>query len=379
MIQGLILAGVLAVLGDASPDALQAAQTVQRVEQALEANAALLDLHRRYLALLDTNPDLAATEDTYNEVAVLSQFRQVVDPFEEAVAARPTTKALVYTYYATLNRNKTLRQHADAIHRIGWSDARTNRDTLPALAYLRAHPDTAIRFLENPTLAVPTPDALYPMRTQFRSHPQKREELLQHFTSLHEEAEAHRGLFPAWKSLYTGQSALSTSYHTLTEYFSRNPHYFWIYRRRMTKLAATPSTLEWIQHLHARIRRDPVLRDTYFAYLQIHRREPARKEAAALRWNESHGPAPVWPPEGRPPALDPIATPDPTVRRPDDPHGTFVTPDKPQRPTVGGKNGITLPTRPTRPTRPEKEEPPGSPAGTSEPDKELAPPLGDTR
>lgn len=374
MISGLILVAAVATLGDTpvdAPRAIEATPRVARAEQALEADSTLLDLHRSYLALLDSDPDLAATENVYNEVAVLSRFRQMVGAFEEAVAAQPKTRAIVYAYYASLNRNEILRRHADAIHRIGWSEAATNKGTLPALAYLRANPDTAIRFLENPALALPTPEALYSLRTQFRSRPELREELQGHFTSLHEEAEAHQSLFPAWKSLNTGQTDLAASYQDLIQYLARSPHYFWIYHRRMAKLAADPSTMEWIQHLHARIRRDPALRDTYFTYLQTLRREPARAEAAAARWNEAHGPAPAWPPEGRPPALDPIATSEPSVRRPDDPRTTFVMPTIPSGPTIGGREGIAFPKRPTRPirpTRPEKEKPKESSTEMIEPD-----------
>jgi hypothetical protein len=373
MISALMLAGAIAALGDDAPSAFkatEAAQRAQRAEQALEADSTLLGLHRRYLALLDSDPHLATAENVYNEVAVLSQFRQAVGPFEEAIAAHAKTKAQIYTYYASLNQNATLRRHADAIHRIGWTDARTNKHTLPALAYLRANPETAIRFLENPALVLPTPDALYSMRTQLRDHPQTREELRHHFTSLHEEAEAHRRLFPAWKTLHSGQSALAKSYQDLSHYFTRYPDYFWIYHRRMTGLAANPSSMEWIQHFHARIRRDPVLRDTYFGYLQTLRRDPARKQAAAQRWDEAHGPASGWPPEGRPPALDPIAASDQPVRHPDDPRADFAIPTKPQPPTVGGRHGIALPARPTRPirpTRPENEESTESPGEVTGP------------
>lgn len=361
MIPALLLAGAIAALGSGGPKAIKPAEETQRaqhVEEALDADLTLLDLHRRYLALLDEEPDFAATENVYNEVAVLRQFRHAVGSLEEAIAARTKTKTQIYAYYASLNRNATLRRHADAIHRIGWTDAHTNKNTLPALAYLRANPETAIRFLENPLIVAPTPDALYPMRAQLREHSETREELRHHFTRLHEEAEAHRSLFPAWRMLYAGESDLAKSYRYLSQYFARYPHYFWIYHRRMSKLAASPSTMEWVQHFHARIRRDPNLHDTYFAYLQILRRDPARKRVAAQRWDEAHGPAGTWPPEGRPPSLDPIAASEQPVRHPYDPRAAFVIPTKPQRPAVGGQHEIALP------ARPQKEESTESPSET---------------
>ena len=176
------------------------------------------------------------------------------------------------------------------------------------LTYLRAHPDEALTFLENPQWVKPIPETLRPLADAAREKDPSLERLQAAFQTLHEQPEAHLCVFPWWEAACDGESALRDAFDGLMAHFRQYPHRFWVWHRRELALAEAPDTRAWLRHWHRVVRRTEGLGRAYWDYLKPCA-QPERAETAEARWRNEYGPAPQWPPEGQPPRRRPFRSP----------------------------------------------------------------------
>ncbi len=331
---------------------------IQAVEGRLASDETLLDYHRGYLRFLETHPDAAAAEEAYGGLLVLLRFGPLTGAFEEALMADSEACTAWDQYTAFLAEHRDARLAVDGLYRCELAERRHARTMGPAMAYLRAHPSEAMRYLDNPARLAPTPEALAPLHLFFKTRDAFRAELLAFFQQLDEQALAHARLYPWWRIAGDTERGVGEEHATLMAYFATHPHEFWVWHRRAIALAGEPRARGWIRYWYGLVRRDTALARYYAAYLQYLRQAPEHAKLIASRWEGEFGLAPAWPPEGRPPRLQSTGlklhtVPLPTFqRRPAIPR--FSPPPKPPRPA--------MPEIPARPERPEVPESPPRPA-----------------
>ena len=331
---------------------LAAARTAA-VERVLENDPQLLGGHRGYLAWTGQHPSIAAAEDAFTGLLRTTGFSLPASRFDEALVRSPEIAARMDTCYVFLASNADARAAVDDLHRFELAH-RTGRDTWGAvLTYLRAHPDEALTFLENPQWVKPIPETLRPLADAAREKDPSLERLQAAFQTLHEQPEAHLCVFPWWEAACDGESALRDAFDGLMAHFRQYPHRFWVWHRRELALAEAPDTRAWLRHWHRVVRRTKGLGRAYWDYLEALRAQPERAETAEARWRNEYGPAPQWPPEGQPPRLAPLPLPSratPRVERP-----ARIETDKPARPRIPASGPMKRPARPVPPARPVNE------------------------
>ncbi len=347
-----LLAGLGAAAEPAPPADLPAARTAA-VERALENDPHLLAWHRGYLAWTRQHPAAAAAEDAFTSLLRTTGFSLPVGRFDEALVRFPELAARMDACYAVLASNADARAAVDDLHRFELAH-RTGRDTWGAvLMYLRAHPEEALTFLENPQWVKPIPETLRPLADAARRKDPSLERLQADFQILHDQPEAHLRVFPWWKAACGEESPVRDAFEALMAHFRQYPHRFWVWHRRELVLAEPPGARAWLRHWHRVVRRSEGLERAYWDYLEAVRTQPELAETAEARWRNEYGPAPAWPPEGEPPSLAPLRVPSratPSIERP-----PRTETEKPARPRIPASGPVKQPTRPVPPARPVKD------------------------
>ena len=91
---------VIMLAATAGPAPQRGAAEVLAVNTALQSDAALLTLHRGYVAYLETHPETAALESAYATLCRTPGFAVVAQSFDEALA-QDTASEKAYTNYST--------------------------------------------------------------------------------------------------------------------------------------------------------------------------------------------------------------------------------------------------------------------------------------
>ncbi|MFO7975627.1 MAG: hypothetical protein R6V12_13435 [Candidatus Hydrogenedentota bacterium] len=353
----LVLVALFAAAEGAAPLAGLLIEPNAGVERALENNPKLLQQHRGYLAWLEKHPSIATAEDAFTSLMPTRGFSAAFIRFDEALVRYPDVAHRMDTYYSFLVRDSAARTAVDDLHRFELARRGTRETWGPALAYLRAHPDKALTFLENPRWVKPLPEALAPLAEAARKKKPLVERLQTDFQTLHDNAQVHLRVFPWWKTAYDAESSVEKAFGYLNTHFSEYPHRFWVWHRRELALAHEPDARAWLRHWHRLVRRTDGLDRAYWIYLDRLRRQPELREVAERRWRNEYEPLPAWPPDRQPPKLSPLWTPEedkPTAKRPDP-----VEIEKPARPDMPRTDDFPRPTppeKPVRPARPTKKE-----------------------
>lgn len=371
------------LLGIESPEEMQYVSPrpenppVETVENTLEQEKTSLEAHRGYLRYLADHPGIARAEEAWLELNMQTGFAAADRVFDETLNDHPEAQRLFDQFYDQLARDQDLRRAVESIQRVELTEkaagpSRAANDAAPApfsaaLQYLRAHPDTGLRFLENPQRVKPTPDALLPLLDHFKQHPEILQELSSAFQQISDNPLAQLRLFPWWKQISGLDEQSQAAYETLLAEFLQHPNHFWIWHQRYLALAADVQARAWIRYWHRQVRRTPGLGDNhaYLAYLQKMRRQPESAARAEKRWAGAFGPPPAWPPKESPPLLsylprnksmEPVEK--KKVRMP-----AFERPEKPSIPRPQKPVMPNMPAMPQRPAKPEKPPKPPKPEG----------------
>ena len=325
------------------------------VWNALQANPELANQHRGYLSFLEGHPEIASPEEAYSDLTTLSPFHAIASGFDEALQRDPALQNLFDRYYARIAADPMLRRSIDSLYRAEMTEPALQRNGA-AMTYLRAHPDMAMRFLENPARATPVPEDLYGLRAFFKEKPEVREELLTAFRRISENAAAHADVFPWWQAAAEPEREGAKSYRQLMDRLVQRPHEFWIWHNRAAALAAQPHARDWIRYWQRNVRRNAELAPPYAEYLKQTRAKPEWRKAALNEWRKTLGPTPAWPPEGPPPELTPLPRIEPSKAK--HPSKQDLMPKAVPRPKRPEKPPVPVPQKPempAKPTVPEKQ------------------------
>jgi len=347
---------------------------LRAAERALESSAADLSHHRGYLAYLDSHPEIAEAEDAYTELMKLSSFRRAVEPFQEALLRDAEAREAFDKYCLALAEREDVRRAVEDVHRCELAERRPPAGFPAAMAYLRAHPDEAIRFLDNPSRPVPTPAPLATTLGFFETRPALRAELLDPFLELSRDARARTHVYPWWAMIEARGNATAQAYDRLMRYLVARPSRFWLWHGRNIALASDAHARHWIDHWHQRVRRNPDLARRYWPYLRQAREQGPVQREAAVRWNEAFGEAGPWPPESNPPTLPPLAAPEtPALNWPrlEDyvPKNAAGPNGRPKMPAFDFPKFPEMPKLPALPPMPEPKRPKRSPGASDNPTK----------
>lgn len=324
-----------------------------QIEAALEGAPELLTQHRGYWSFLKRNPATARAEEAWSELTSLASVDALTRDLDEALHSDARAQMLLDQFYDELARNDDLRCPVEMLQRTEFAQKNIRELFGPALGYLRAHPDLAMRFFKDPRRVKPAPEALYPMLDHMDAHPELLAELLESFQGIVDNPAAHTRVFPWWQALSGFDQASGGAYSRLSAHFMRYPHRFWVWHERNLALAKDAHARTWIRYWHRRVRRCPELDTGYGAYLQFLRKHPETAQQTGQRWNQRFGPPPPWPPKEAPPVLPRLA-----VKK--DEHmvpakrDLMPTYERPEKQPVRRPDMPARPTRPVRPTRPAK-------------------------
>ncbi len=347
------VAGVVAVLALCC---CMAADAFEEITAAFEATPELRRHHDGYLGYLKAHPDMQRAEEAWNELAIQTRFAQRSSAFDEALRGDVELERLFDGFYDQLARDGDLRAAVEGLRRTELGQKRWADTLVPALGYLRAHPDTALRFLERPGSVVPTPEPLYAIRDWVRDHPENAEALRVQLGQLAGQAGSHTRAFPWWQGMSEASAGKQATYARLSEHFMAHSSHFWVFHQRYLALAQDAQARNWIRYWHRRVRREPALARRYYPYLQHLRNEP---EPNVARDNEDT--ASTWPPKQAPPLLSAL-----TIQGVHVPEKEHYMPriNRPAKPLVARP---AMPLRPAKPARPANPERPSSPESPREP------------
>jgi hypothetical protein len=318
-----------------------------KVENALAADESALQQHRGFLAYLDAHPDFAQAEMNYLALATLPSVYPRLVQFEESLQRDPAAELQFDRYYDRLARQPALRGAVEQLQRIEFGQRDGGDAFGQAMAYLRANPDTALRFLQRPGAVSPTPDALYPVVGYLQSRPELRAELGGALEGFLQQPDATTDVVP-WFGKVLQQGA------ALTPPLIDSPNRHWAWHQRNLAQAADAQARAWTRHWYRVTRRTSGLGYAYLQYLRQLREQPTRARAAEARWIAEAGEVPAWPPAPAPPELPVLkdaASDVPAARTGD---GRVQRPEKPARPEVKRPPRPEMPEAPRKPTRPAK-------------------------
>ena len=358
----LALVTLLAGAEDGAPQsALAVAQRVV-VQRALESNPELLAQHRGYLEWLERHPAIATAEEAFTSLMQSQGFSLPVNRFDESLVRYPDAGLRMDAYYRLLADDAEARLAVDNLHRFELAKRREPETWTPALDYLRANPDTALTFLEDPRWVKPLPEALVPLANAARRDDPAVLRLRTAFQTLHDNAKAHLSLFPWWETLYGRESDIGETFEPLKAHFRQYPHRFWVWHRRELAMAQNVNARAWLRHWHRLVRRTEGLGQAYYAYLEMLREQPELRADAESRWRKQFGEPVPWPPEDTPPTLTSLWRPEddvPVMERPE-----RLEIERPERPRAPSRDDFERPAPPARPVRPVR---PTTQAGDAEP------------
>lgn len=222
-----------------------------------------------------------------------------------------------------------------------------------AIRYLRANPDLAMRFLDNPARVRPLPAPLQDNYDAFQERPEWMASLRSALGDVLDQPAAHNTAIPWWKQLARLSSAEDDTEQGLDTELYQHPRAFWLWHLRNINRARHKETRPWIRYWERLIHREPDLARQYGPFVTELLQNPERlrqhlADVEAYRRTSGN----EWPPKMAPPALPPldmsasvdamkkgIAQPDVSV---------------PERPTI---NRPKRPRRPQRPSFPEFPSP----------------------
>jgi len=333
----------------------------EEAQRALEADEALLALHRGLRAYLSTDDGLRQAEEAYDARMEVTTLRERVEDFEEVMIADRDARADFARYMARVKRDPALREAIEALGAIESKSFVGSRDAGRSFAYLRSHPQTAIPFLTQRDRGQATIEVLRPLRDAIRRNGNLLQvELRDAWTTLDAQSGAREAVYPWWARVYGADSAEAQRYRALDAELAAKPSWRRAWEVREMAWAPRPEAAAWRDHVYARVRRDPALGPIYFDYLRILRTHPEVDNYAEDAFATKHGAPPAWPPQGAPPGLAAWSRPK-SVARPDEP-GYPVTPslngpilDRPGRPK------INRPATPKKPVTPQRAVEPSTP------------------
>lgn len=330
----LALAGWLTVVANAAP--------VDVAGKVLGEDQALLAQHRGYVSWLAAHANTAAREDAWVGLMTLLTFRDFAAPFDEALVRSPVAAHAYDTFYTHLAANPEDRTRVERLARVVMEVPENLPGRQAALTWLQANPETARRYLQDPMLVTPIPEALSPLRNAAREFPDWWGLLGEAFEAVEEAPEAYARIVPWWRQALKVDDDHTAAYTNLVLHFAAYPNRFWVWHRREVALAEDAQARNWIRYWHRLLRRSEVdLR----AYYQALRGMDVMAIAATYEEGER-----AWPPKTDPPALGPLRkfqTRDTT--RPVEPTRPGV-----ERPATRGpaRPSIAYPDRPAAPQRP---------------------------
>ncbi|NIA13795.1 MAG: hypothetical protein GWP08_06905 [Nitrospiraceae bacterium] len=349
-----MIGALLLMLAAADPGALADMMEpvlLDTVWRGLNLDAELVAHHRGYLAYLDAHPEAASAEEAHSDLTTTTGYRGAVWGFDAALWNNPAVQDRFDAYFERLATDAGLRRKVGALYRVEFGDPKLRRNHGGAMAYLRAHPAQALRFLDHPSRLRPTPDSLRGLYGYLSNHDSVREELRACFEQLDQEAAAHVDVYSWWALLAPGKGETAERYEALTAHFARYPHHFWVWHRRNTALARDPSGRDWIRYWNRRVRHATGLGARYAKYLKVLRRRPELRRAAETEWQREHGGAPSWPPATPVPEL-PAPLEKKNAKEKKRGRMTIDGPRKPNTPTISKPSATATPKKPRAPKRP---------------------------
>jgi hypothetical protein len=302
--------------------------------ESLRVSAGLLRHHLGYLSFLRAHPALERVESEYTNLLALQSFAPLSHAFEEALLSDPEAARLFDDFYDELRVNDALRKAVEGLYRAELDTGRTVGSVSAAVEYLRQHPSTALRFLQEGRFSGAFPEPLRPLIQELSRKPALAQELYQLFQQALSAPAFRRKALPWWQARAALDAESQGAYQNLIQYFVRFPQDFWRWHERNLALAATPHARDWIRYWHGRIRREASFERDYYRYLHhLHAEKAQAKQPTTL-----------WPPAGTPPPLRRLAPPNKN--------------DALQKPTLRGRD-TRFPQRPTRPQKPQMRLPEG--------------------
>jgi len=309
----------------------------------LNAQPALVDHHRGFLAYVSAHPQLGSALEAVRPLERHPAFRELLIEFDNSLVRDEQLDRTFEDFYGALAADEALRDAVDSVYRVELSEPALREAFIDLLGDV----DASLRFLVNP--ARPAPPGSYPFKAAFKQNPELRGELLDALNALHKMPAAHTAVFPWWQKVAEGRGSVCRPYVRLAGELAGRPQRFWAWHGAQIELARDAKARQWILYFQRRVRQTPVFSQSYDVYLDIIRRRPDYAKAALDKWESDLGPAPAWPPDSDPPVL-PIPP----------PAKEEVSPKKPARPDVK-KPVPRMPQMPDMPTRPSKPEKPKIP------------------
>lgn len=335
--RALALGLLLAVSAGAQPRA--AAPDPAGVAAILQADPELRANHEGYLAFLARHPAIAKAERDLTALMRLPGVYPELVRFDEALHADPGAEARFDRHYDRLARDPGIRRAVESAYRLEFQ-ARGNRRLAEPLAWFRANPDTALRFLRRPESVRPVPEAVYNALNDLRDRPQLLSELGDAFEALLAQPGGRTDVLPWWSDVAAPPPMP----------FQDQPHRFWVWHQRHLAFAEDAHARTWARWWLRKTRRVAGLGYAYTHYLGT--------------LDEGHAPDPdaAWPPPQAPPDLPKIQPEDAPSPAP---RGGVVRPPRPERPPrpavtrpeVPRPNRPALPDRPVKPDKPEPRGP----------------------
>lgn len=301
--------------------------------------------HQSYLKELARRPDLAASETGWWQSVNQPALQGLALRFNESLAQSEGGTPRFDAFYDQLLENPELRDAVEGLLRTELETTRDDPGLASAVRYLRANPDLAMRFLENPARVRPLPDALADSYDAFLARPQWRASLRGALGEVLEQPAAHQAVLPWWEQLTRLEAARDEADAALDTELHGHPRAFWLWHLRNVNRARQKEARPWIRYWERLIHREPDLARQYGPFVTDLLRDPERlrQHLADLEGQLGRSGA-AWPPEKAPPRLPPMDI-SGTV---DALKGGINQPrvNVPERPT------ISRPPRPRRPQRP---------------------------
>lgn len=345
---------LLLAAGEPAPDFHD--PTPPALRELLAAQPALLPHHQGYLKELARLPDLAESESAWWQASSRPALRGLAAQFEELVGGDAQREARFDAYFDKLLDSPDLRDAVENLLRTELEQTREQPALARAVQFLRAHPDLAMRFLENPNQVRPLPEPLEGAYDDFVDRPEWRAALQGALGKVLERPAAHLAVLPWWEQLETLASPLEGGEATFTTALYDQPQALWLWHLRNINLARDREARPWIRYWNRLIHRDPALAQAYGPFITNLLRDPEslRQHLADLQTRQARDAEP-WPPQVKPPLLPPLDM----ARSVSEMQGTIARPDVdiPERPSRPRMEAPTPPTPPAFPQFPTAGEP----------------------
>jgi truncated hemoglobin YjbI len=347
------LTWALCLLVGAEFTAPQAANNVPpAVGACLKEQPSALPHHQGYLKELARLPEFAESEIAWWRTSQRPGLGELSAQFGEMVGGDPTAEERLDAFYDQLVESPDLRQAVENLFRTELDQARTQPAMARAVQYLRANPDTAMRFLGNPARVRPLPEALRNTYAQFADNPEWARELQGALDDVLASPAAHQTILPWWEKLEAMSPSAGNGPPALPTELYRHPRELWTWHLRNINLSRNRATRPWIRYWNRLIHRNPMLASQYGPFVNELLADPERmrQHLADLEARQEQN-ASSWPPALKPPKLPPLdmAHPVEQMKR----GMTRPTIDKPKRPS---RPVVTVPERSARPTPPKFPE-----------------------